>query len=118
MKIKLLFIFFIVALAIMAVSPSCKKTGPAEALIIVKNAAGNRLQGASVTLRQDSVINNQTGVQAHINETKETDHNGEAFFEFKLEAVLNVEVTYDTFFVKDYIKLEQSEQVTKEIILQ
>lgn len=118
MKIKLLFIFFIAALAIMAVATSCKKTGPAEGLIIVKDATGSRVQGASVTLRQDSVINNQTGVQAHINETKVTDHNGEAFFEFKLEAVLNVEVTYDTLFAKDYIKLEQSELVTKEITLQ
>ena len=118
MKIKLLFTFFIAALAVVTVSTSCKKTGPAEALIIVKNASGSRLQGASVTLRQDSVINNQTGVQAHINETKTTDHNGEAFFEFKLEAVLNVEVSYDSLFVRDYIKLEQSEQVTKEIVLQ
>ena len=118
MKIKLLFIFFIAGLIGLAFLPACKKTGPAEALIIVKNINGSRVEGANVVIRQDSVINATTGVQANVNQSKVTDYNGEAAFEFKLEAVLNVEVSRDTFLVKDYIKLEQSELVTKEIVLQ
>ncbi|MGI8893095.1 MAG: hypothetical protein ACR2GN_06510 [Bacteroidia bacterium] len=118
MKIKHLFNLFIAGLFCFAVVSSCKKTGPAEALIIVKNISGGRVQGATVVLRQDSVINANTGVQADVNQSKVTDFNGEALFEFKLEAVLNLEVTYDTFLVRDYIKLEQSEQVSKEIVLQ
>jgi hypothetical protein len=118
MKIKQLLILFIAGLFCLAFVPSCKKTGPAEALIIVKDLAGKRVQGANVVLKQDSVINPGTGVQANINQSKVTDFNGEAFFEFKLEAVLNLLVSYDTFLVKDYIKLEQSEQITKEIVLQ
>lgn len=118
MKIKHLFNLFIAGLFCIVAVSSCKKTGPAEALIIVKNVSGGRVQGATVVLRQDSVINSGTGVQANINQSKVTDYNGEALFEFKLEAVLNLEVTFDTFMVRDYIKLEQSEQVSKEVVLQ
>lgn len=118
MKIKHMFILIIAGFTSLAVIPSCKKTGPAEALIIVKNVSGGRVQGATVVLKQDSVVNSGTGVQANINQSKVTDYNGEVLFEFKLEAVLNVEVAHDTFLVKDYIQLKQSEQVTKEIVLQ
>ena len=96
---------------------ACKKTGPAEALITVRNAAGSPVQGARVVLRQDSVKNPTTNTQANIYQSEITNFGGEAFFSFKNEAVLNVEVSLDTFFVKDFIRLEQSNLVTKDITL-
>ncbi len=96
---------------------SCKKTGPAEALVVVRNASGSPVQGARVVLRQDSVRNPTNNTQANVYQSEITNFGGEAFFSFKNEAVLNVEVSLDTFFVKDFIRLEQSETVTKDIVL-
>jgi hypothetical protein len=42
---------------------------------------------------------------------------GEAFFEFKWEAVLNVEVSKDVLSAKDYIRLEQSKEVRKTVVI-
>jgi hypothetical protein len=96
---------------------SCEKTSPAEALITVTDSTGKRIPGAVVVLRQDSVVNPTTGAQAVINESKLSDAAGQALFTFKLEAVLNVEVDKGTLSARDYIRLEQSKQVTKTIII-
>jgi hypothetical protein len=63
------------------------------------------------------VVNPSTGVQADINETEVTDSYGNAFFSFKWEAVLNVEVTKGGYKAIDYITLQQSETVDKTIVL-
>ncbi len=96
---------------------SCEKSGPAEALITVTDSLGKRVPGAIVVLRQDSVINPTNGSQAVINEVKISDAAGQALFTFKLEAVLNVEVTKGGLQARDYIRLEQSEQVSKTVII-
>jgi hypothetical protein len=96
---------------------ACKKTGPSEAVITVNNTLGKPVAGALVVLRQDSVVNPSTGVQANVIQQTTTDFSGTATFSFKLEAVLNVEVSKDTLKVRDFIKLEQNEIVSKTIIL-
>lgn len=96
---------------------ACEKTGPADALITVTDSIGKRVPGAIVVLRQDSVINPTTGAQAVINEVGVSNAFGQATFSFKLEAVLIVEVTKGALTATDYIRLEQSKEVTKTIIL-
>ena len=96
---------------------SCKKTEPCEAVITVLDSLGRPVPGAKVVLRQDSVINPTNGVRADIFDEKFTAGTGEAIFEFKWEAVLNVEVTSDNLFAKDYIRLEQGETVRKTVVL-
>jgi hypothetical protein len=58
-----------------------------------------------------------TGNDATNNNIKYSLNNGEAFFEFGLEAVLNVEVDYDVRSARDYIRLEQSETVRKTVVV-
>jgi hypothetical protein len=97
---------------------ACKKTnGPCDAVITVVDSLGKRVQGASVVLRQDSVINPTNGTQAVINETKITNGSGQASFSFKLEAVLNIEADKGSLSARDYIRLEQGEQVAKTVVL-
>lgn len=94
---------------------SCKKTKDCEAVVTVVDTLGRAVAGAKVVLRQDSVVNPQTGVRADIFDEEFTTSNGEAIFKFKWEAVLNVEVTSLTLSAKDYIRLEQSETVRKTV---
>jgi hypothetical protein len=96
---------------------SCKKTEPCKAVITVQDSLGNPVAGARVILRQDSVINPTTGVRADVFQEEYSVSSGEAFFEFDLEAVLNVEVDYDVQSARDYIRLEQSETVRKTVIV-
>jgi hypothetical protein len=96
---------------------SCKKTGPAEAVVLVIDSTGKRVPGALVVLRQDSVFNPVNGTQAVINEQGITDAAGQAFFTFKLEAVLIVEASKGTKTARDYIRLEQSKQVSKAVMI-
>lgn len=105
------------AMILSGVLTSCKKTSPAEALITIKDTLGKAVSGAKVVLRQDSVINQTTGVQANIYDEKVTDLNGQSHHEFKWEAVLNVEVSKGSVSEHDYIRLEQSKTVEKTIIL-
>lgn len=105
-------VFLFITLSIV----SCKKTGPAEALITVIDAKGKSVGGATVVLKQDTVVNSN-GVKANIYEEKITDSEGRAFFTFKWEAVLNVEVTKGTLTETDYVRLEQSKTVDKLVIL-
>lgn len=96
---------------------ACKKTGPADAVVTVMDSTGRRLSGAIVVLRQDSVVNPTNNVQASVNQQAVTDAAGQAFFSFKLEAVLNLEATKGTLKARDYIRLEQSKQVSKTVVV-
>lgn len=96
---------------------SCKKVSNAEAIVTVVDSLGNPLKGATVILSQDTVVNPSTGVRADINESEVTDSYGNAFFSFKWEAVLNVEVKKGSYKAIDYITLKQSERVDKTIVL-
>lgn len=105
------------AVMIVVFSFSCKKTKPAEANVTIVDTLNRPVGGATVVLRQDSVINNTTGVRADIYQEKTTSGDGNAHFEFKWEAVLNVEVTKGSLSAKDYIRLEQSKTVSKTVII-
>lgn len=96
---------------------SCKKNGPAEAVITVVDSIGARISGAIVTLKQDSVINPVNNVQASANQVKQSDASGQAFFSFKLEAVLNIEVEKGSKSARDFIRLEQSKTVDKTVVI-
>lgn len=112
-RTALLLVAFI---AIIGSVSSCKKTEPCNAVITVLDSLDRPVVGATVVVRQDSVVNTN-GVQADIYQESTTAANGQAYFEFKWEAVLNVEVTYDSVMVRDYIRLEQSETVAKTIYI-
>ncbi|MEO5570889.1 MAG: hypothetical protein ABIT08_15915 [Bacteroidia bacterium] len=108
-------IFFISGCALSV--GSCRENGPADALVTVIDSAGKVIQGAKVILEQDSVISANTGAQANVHKEQLTDFNGQAIFSFPLEAVLNIEVVKGALDVKDYIRLEQSKQVEKTVVL-
>ena len=101
-------------LAFALFAAACKKTEPCEAIITVQDTLGNPLAGIKVVIRQDSV-RSPKNVQSNIFQENFTGSSGEAVFEVKWEAVLNVEVYYDTTTVRDYIRLEQSETVRKTV---
>lgn len=118
LKLPVLLPFIILALLGTALlSTGCKKTEPCQAIITVTDTLGSPMGGVRVVLRQDSVISSR-GVRADVFEEATTAGNGEAFFEVKWEAVLNVEVFYDTLTIRDYIRLEQSETVRKTIVVE
>lgn len=96
---------------------SCKKEGPCEAIITITDSAGVAVRGATVILRQDAVVNPTTGVQANVYQEGVTDGYGKASFEFKLEAVLNIEASKGPKTGKDYIRLEQSKTVYRTVII-
>ena len=96
---------------------SCRKNGPADVLITVMDSLSRSVSGAKVVLSQDSVISNQTGAQANVHQEGTTDLNGQVIFSFPLEAVLNLEVTKGVLSVRDYVRLEQSKQVEKSVVL-
>ena len=81
------------------------------------DSLGHPVPAAKVVLRQDSVVNPQTGIRADVFDEEFTASNGEAIFKFQWEAVLNVEVTSLTLSAKDYIRLEQSETVRKTVVV-
>ncbi|MBK9400455.1 MAG: hypothetical protein IPN36_06215 [Bacteroidetes bacterium] len=110
-------ILLTLALAGLLTVSSCKKTEPCEAIITVVDTLGRPVSAAKVVLRQDSVVNPQTGVRADVFDEEFTTSNGEAIFKFQWEAVLNVEVTSLTLTAKDYIRLEQSETVRKTVVV-
>lgn len=95
----------------------CKKTSPANAEITVVDSLGRTIQGVTVVLRQDSVINPTTNVKADIYDSKVTDVNGKTYHSFEWEAVLNIELKKGNKKSKDYITLKQSETVSKTVTL-
>jgi hypothetical protein len=96
---------------------ACKKTEPAEALVYVVDSLGAAVPAARVVLRNDSVTSPTTGAQAIVYQEGVTDGAGQAYFIFEHEAVLFVEVTKGALFERDYIRLEQSKQVDKTVVL-
>ncbi|MBL7923285.1 MAG: hypothetical protein JNL88_03715 [Bacteroidia bacterium] len=113
---RILLLLGLALIGLLVVS-SCKKTEPCEAIITVVDSLGRPVAAAKVVLRQDSVVNPQTGVRADVFDEEFTTSNGEAIFKFQWEAVLNVEVTAQTLTAKDYIRLEQSETVRKTVLV-
>ena len=111
----LVVLFFIFGIATSMYS--CRKKGPADAIVTVVDSLGKTVSGAKVVLSQDSVISPNTGAQANVHQEGTTDPSGQVAFSFPLEAVLNVEVSKGALYVRDYIRLEQSKQVEKTVVL-
>ena len=114
---KLVRTFWMPVIMIVMMATACKKAGPCEALVTVIDSLGKRVQGATVVLRQDSVINPTNGSQGAINEVGITNSSGQAYFTFKLEAVLILEAIKGTKSARDYLRLEQGEQVAKTVVI-
>ncbi len=112
-SLKAILYSFIFLSCCMALSTGCKKEGPCQALITVTDTSGNIVSGALVILRQNEVVSPVTGVQADVIDSAFTNTLGQANFEFKLEAVLNIEASKGLLSGKDYVRLEQSKQVAR-----
>ncbi len=111
-------VLIVVLLAFTFLNNSCKKTSPANAIILVIDSTGMVVPGATVVMRNDSVQHPTTGAQAIIYQEKITDLSGRASFSFKWEAVLFVTATKGTLSKRDYIRLEQSKTVEKTLMLE
>lgn len=94
-----------------AVFSGCKKNGPTKAVVTVNDSLGRPCRGATVTLWQDTAVNQTTGSTASIRVTKLTDSGGKAEFEFALEAFLNLEAYKNTDTVRAFVRLEEHKTV-------
>ena len=94
---------------------ACKKSGPTIAIVtVIDGSTKAAVSGATVTLWQDTAVNNSNGVQSTLRVTKTSDAAGRAEFEFDLEAFLNVEVIKGPDTGRSYIRLteHETEEVT------
>lgn len=91
---------------------SCKKDGPTVAAITVVDSAGRSVQGASVTLWQDTAVNTVNGVQSSLRVTKISDAAGKAEFIFQLEAYLNAQAIRNTDTARSVVRLKEHETVS------
>jgi hypothetical protein len=96
---------------------SCKKTGPTSAVITVVDRNSAPVQGASVTLWQDTAVNNVNGVKSNLRVTKISDASGRAHFDFQLEAFLNIEVIKGVDTGRSFIRLKEDETVSQTVNL-
>ena len=89
-KILILSIFFLFTATIFN---SCQEAKDTIGIIIVKDANGNTISGATVVLHQDNAISQQgSTANSNLRKTNITDENGRAEFTYKLEAIFQVDV--------------------------
>ncbi len=98
-------------------SLSCKKDGQTLAVVSVVDVNNSPVSNATVTLWQDTVVNNVNGVQSTLRVIKKSDAAGKAEFEFKLEAFLNIEVINGIDTGRSFIRLKEHETVTQTVNL-
>tara|TARA_B100000676_G_C17602934_1_gene592927 strand:+ start:282 stop:665 length:384 start_codon:yes stop_codon:yes gene_type:complete len=99
---------------------SCAKEKETIGIVIVKDANGNAVKNAFVTLHQDDLPNSPSG-QEVLDEIRrenlKTDSNGRVEVIYELEAILNVDVWKpsgnDTLRGTDIIRLLKEKTVTK-----
>lgn len=96
---------------------SCKKDGPTVAVINVVDSAGRAVQGAAVTLWQDTAVNSTNGVRSSLRVTKISDAAGKAEFNFELEAYLNAQAIRNTDTARSVVRLKEHETVTVTLYL-
>ena len=94
---------------------SCKKDAETKAVITVNDASGKGVEGASITLWQDTSVNPNSGIQANIRVTKISDGSGSAEFVFALEAYLNISATKDTNIARGFVRLKEHETVSQTV---
>ena len=85
---------------------SCKKDAPTKAVITVLDSNDVPVAGAIVSVFQDSVTNQVTGVRANIRDVRISDAAGRTEHTFKWEAFLNITATRDSDTARGYIRLE------------
>ena len=91
---------------------SCKKDDPTKAVITVLDGSQAPVEGAIVTLWQDTAVNQVNGVQSNVRVTKTSDAAGRAEFEFKLEAFLNVEAIKAPDTGRSFVRLKEHETIS------
>jgi hypothetical protein len=96
---------------------SCKKTGPTNATVYIKDSIERPIANVTVTLWQDTSVSTQSGQQSNIRVTKNTDPSGRADFEFSLEAYLNIEAVKNGDTARGFIRLKEHETVEKTLHL-
>lgn len=96
---------------------SCKKDGETKAVVEVQDSLGTKIKGASVTLWQDTSVNQQYYTQSNVRVTKTSDGFGKAEFTFDLEAYLNIEAIKGTDTAKGFIRLKDKETVYQSVTL-
>ncbi len=108
------FIWFTLSLVIfLAIAPGCKEEKPAKAVITVVDTLNNPIQGCTVDVNSDN--NPRPG---DVKATEITDVSGNAYFEFELEAILQIEVTKGTWEAdKENIHVIPGETAEKTITL-
>jgi hypothetical protein len=106
---------FVIAVLTLNIFFSCKKEGPTKAVITVNDSAGHAVEGASVTLWQDTAVNQVSHTQANIRVTKTSDSNGNAEFEFTLEAYLNITAEKGSNEAHGFVRLKEHETVNQTV---
>jgi hypothetical protein len=109
--------YFGYALFVFMAMFSCKKDGPTRAIITVVDSASRPVSNATVTLWQDTAVNQVNGVQSKVRVTKTSDAAGKAQFDFQLEAFLNIEAIKNTDTGKSFIRLKEHETVDQTVRL-
>ena len=92
---------------------SCKKDAPTKAVITVLDTTDVPVPGVVVSVFQDSVINQVTGVRANIRDVRITDASGKTEHTFKWEALLNIEAISpnDSDTARGYVRLEYQKTI-------
>jgi len=115
-------IFKTVILGILALSittlSSCQKAKDTIGVIIVKDAYGNYVSGATVVLHQDGATSPQGETTLpELRKTDITDANGRAEFTYELEAIFQVDVQKtdgnNTYTGSNIIRLLREKTVTQ-----
>ena len=96
---------------------TCKKDEPTKAVVTVVDRFNVPVQGATVTLWQDTAVNPVNGVQSTLRVSKTSDAAGKAEFEFQLEAFLNIEAIKDPDTGRSFIRLKEHETVSATVNL-
>ena len=106
------------ALVMIVTITSCQKEKETIGIIIVKDSNSAVVPNANVTLFPNQTIS-PSGLypDPSLTKSKWTDANGQAEFDYDLEAILNVEVikynNNDTLKGNNIIRLEQGKTITK-----
>ena len=93
---------------------SCPKNTECKATIICKDANGESVKGADVTLYAEVKKNVEGDIKAH----GVTDNNGRVSFVFKLPAIFDINATVNSKTSKGMIKLEEGKTAEETIIVQ
>jgi hypothetical protein len=108
---------FAAALIVTSIIFSCKKDGATKAVITVIDRNNAAVSGATVTLWQDTAVNNTNGVKSNLRVSKTSDASGHAEFDFQLEAFLNIEAIKGQDTGRSFIRLKEHETVEQTVNL-